>query len=248
MKVPTFQLKEVESPLSRLRKRLDAWTARKQAEAKERERKEMEAAAAAAAALAAAASPHPIGGASDVDSELAALHDRLAILENAWNAFHQAAGSPSTGPQLAVERLNDRITALETARSPEAGGALGELLARFEDRLRTIEGQYVSVDVVTDESAKLQKLVLDLGVGALRQEMAKLRAASDAKKPVPGDGEVASLKKQLEALKLKVAASEASEQATRAGLVALQEKQDADEADLKSLRKELEMEVVAAPK
>ena len=231
MKVPTFQLKEVESPLSKLRKRLDAWTARRQAEAKEREQKELEAAAAAAAALAAAASPHLVGSAPDGYSEMVALQDRLAILENAWNAFHQAAGSP------------------------KAGGALNELLSRLEERLRLVEGQYVSLDVVTDEISRLQKLVLDLGVDALRQEVAKLRSElSDAKKPTPGkagttlDGEVASLKKQLEALKLKVAASEASEQATRAGLVALQEKQDADEADLKSLRKELEMEVVADPK
>lgn len=235
MKVPTLKLKDVEAPWTRWRRQVNAFLARKQAEADalkakaaeaqhELELKLMREAEAAAAAAAAAAAPQPVADVPPTPEAVDALTMRVMVLENAWNAFHQA--------QSADRRLE-------------------EILAR----LKSIEADYVSLDVVMDESEKLQKLVIDLGVDTLRSAMAQLRdevtavrRAGTGKAPVAVPADLDSLKKQLEALKLKVAAVESEDQATRAGLVALQEKQDLDEQNLAGLRKDLEMEVVADPK
>lgn len=269
MKVPTFKLKEVEAPWTRWHRQFNDWAARKEAEAAARkakeaqERAELEAERARAAAV-----PIPVGVPSNAE-EVAALRDRLEILENAWNAFHQAqvdrqqADMAARGLVLArddqrFETLLKRVDCLERQSSPDGDARIGgaeELISRLDERLRAVEGNYVSLDVVVDESTKLQRLVADLQVGNLRADMARLRdGLADARKATAGkapglaSADIDGLRKQLEALKLKLAAIEAADEATRAGLLALQEKQDADEANLKTLREELEMEVVATPK
>ena len=238
MKVPTFKLKEVEAPWTRWRRQFNDWAARKEAEAaaqkakEAQERAELEAERARAAAV-----PIPVGVPSNAE-EVAALRDRLAILENAWNAFHQARATMELLPaerevMIENEMSKNRLQQVADLRAV-VDGLQAEVAAFRAAGLKSGTDQ--------DNLAPIRKDIHDL-----RGQIVALSKLSERGAAVAADA-VATLRAQADALKLKVAAVEAADQATRSGLVALQEKQDADEANLKNLRKELEMEVVADPK
>lgn len=238
MKVPTFKLKEVEAPWTRLHRQFNDWAARKEAEAAARkakeaqERAELEAERARASAV-----PIPVGVPSNAE-EVAALRDRLAILENAWNAFHQARATMELLPaerevMIENEMSKNRLQQVADLRAV-VDGLQAEVAAFRAAGLKSGTDQ--------DNLAPIRKDIHDL-----RGQIVALSKLSERGAAVAADA-VATLRAQADALKLKVAAVEASDEATRAGLLALQEKQDADGANLDNLRKELEMEVVAGPK
>lgn len=249
MKVPTFKLKEVEAPWTRWRRQFNDWAARKEAEAAARKANEAQERAEAEAAKArAAAVPVPVGVPSNSE-EVAALRDRLAILENAWNAFHQAHEERKEAADAARALLLDkdglrhetiirRLGLLETAAMKVEG---------LEQQVQALVSQAAGFTLRMGASDD-QLLELIAKVDKVQADLAGASKATAGKAPAPVSADIDGLRKQLEALKLKIAAVEASDEATRAGLVALQEKQDADEANLNNLRKELEMEVVADPK
>lgn len=278
MKVPTLQLRDVEAPWTRWRRQFNAWAERKQAEAeaaaKAREIKAVEEAARKAAEIAASA-PQPVGTPS-TSAETAALLSRLEILENAWNAFHQARETVELLP-AEHEVMLQRISMLEDRLQPGNLASdtdheafrqqvvdLWNAVHGIENELRLARPQQVAdlravVDGLQAEVAAFRAASLKPGTGQdnlapirkdlieMRGQIAALGKGTGKAGGLPAEA-LDLLKKQLEALKLKVAAVESSDQATRAGLIALQEKQDADEANLKTLREELEMEVVATPK
>ena len=274
MKVPTFKLKEVEAPWTRWRRQFNDWAARKEAEAAARKAKEAQERAELEAARARAAdAPVPVGAPSNSE-EVAALRDRLAFLENAWNAFHQSRADMELLP-AEHEVMLQRISALEDRLQPGNLASdtdheafrqqvvdLWNAIHRIENELRLNRPQQVAdlravVDGLQAEVAAFRAAGLKAGTGQdnlapIRKDLLELRGQiAAAVKAGAGKGPGAipvELKAQLDALKLKVAAVEAEDQATRAGLVALQEKQDLDEQNLASLRKELETEVVADPK
>lgn len=276
MKVPTFKLKEVEAPWTRWRRQFNDWAARKEAEEAARKAKEAQERAEAEAAKArAAAVPAPVGVPSNSE-EVAALRDRLAILENAWNAFHQARATMELLP-AEHEVMLQRISMLEDRLQPGNLASdtdheafrqqvvdLWNAVHGIENELRLARPQQVAdlravVDGLQAEVAAFRAASLKPGTGQdnlapirkdihdLRGQIVALSKLSERGAAVAADA-VVTLRAQADALKLKVAAVEASDEATRAGLLALQEKQDADEANLKTLREELEMEVVATPK
>lgn len=276
MKVPTFKLKEVEAPWTKWRRQFNDWVARKEAEAAAQKAKEAQERAEAAAAQARAASaPVPVGAPANSD-EVAVLRARLTFLENAWNAFHQARESLSLLP-VEHEVMLQRISVLEDRLQPGNLASdtdheafrqqvvdLWNAIHRIDNELSKNRPQQVAdlravVDGLQAEVAAFRAAGLKFGTGQdnlasirkdihdLRGQIVALSKLSERGAAVAADA-VVTLRAQADALKLKVAAVEAEDQATRAGLIALQEKQDADEANLKTLRKELEMEVVAAPK
>ena len=276
MKVPTFKLKEVEAPWTRWHRQFNDWAARKEAEAAARkakeaqERAELEAERARAAAV-----PIPVGVPSNAE-EVAALRDRLEILEHAWNAFHQSRAAMELLP-AEHEVMLQRISVLEDRLQPGNLASdtdheafrqqvvdLWNAVRRIENELRLDSPQQMVdlravVDGLQAEVAAFRAAGLKSGTGQdnlapirkdihdLRGQIVALSKLSERGAAVAADA-VATLRAQADALKLKVAAIEAADAATRAGLLALQEKQDADEANLNNLRKELEMEVVADPK
>ena len=275
MKVPTLQLRDVEAPWTRWRRQFNAWVARKEAEAEARAAKDAEEAARRAAEIAG------MGAADDSrrdppSRDWSLVMARLEILENAWNAFHQARETMELLP-AEHEVMLQRLSALEDRLQPGNLASdtdheafrqqvvdLWNAIHRIENELRLNRPQQVAdlravVDGLQAEVAAFRAAGLKSGTGQdnlapirkdihdLRGQIAALSKLSERGAAVAADA-VVTLRAQADALKLKVAAVEAEDQATRAGLIALQEKQDADEANLKALREELEMEVVATPK
>lgn len=166
-----------------------------------------------------------------VDVDLFELQNRLKTLESSTPVTAGAAPAVSAPADSKAKELWDRVNRLQ--------GQLAALEASVAERLTAA---HTKAD--DNASAALQALETCDQLRAAEAALAArvetceraIAPAVDPKKPISN-----------QALVLKVAAITAADEATRAGLKALQERQDDLEGSLTALRKELEMETVGLP-
>lgn len=161
-----------------------------------------------------------------VDVDLFELQSRLKTLESSAPATAGAAPTDTKAKELwdRVNRLQGQLTALEASVAERLTAAHTKADDNASAALQALE----TCDQLRAAEAALASRV-ETCERAIAPEM-------DPKKPISN-----------QALVLKVAAITAADEATRAGLKALQERQDDLEGSLTALRKELEIETVGLP-